>query len=113
MIRFLLIGVAVMLSAYLLPGVHVEHYGYALLMAFVLAVVNAVVRPLFIFFTLPATIFTLGAFLLVINAFMIMLVDWLVPGFSVDGFWWALLFSLLLAVFKMMIDEVTGAKKKK
>ena len=112
MIRFLLTGVAVLLSAYLLPGVHVEHYGYALLVAFVLAAVNAFVRPIFIFFTLPLTVFSLGLFLLVINALMILLVYWFVPGFEVDGFWWALLFSLLLYIFNRMIEDITGVKKK-
>lgn len=112
MMKFLLTGLAVLLAAYILPGVHVDHYGYALLVAIVLAAVNAFVRPILIFFTLPLTLVTLGAFLLVINALMILLVDWFIPGFEVDGFWWALLFSLLLYVFNMMIEDLTGNKKK-
>lgn len=111
MMRFLLTGLAVLLSAYLLPGVHVKHYGYALLVALVLAAVNSFVRPMLIFFTLPLTVVSLGGFLLVINALMILLVDWFVPGFEVDGFWWALLFSLLLYVFNLMIGDFTKSKK--
>jgi putative membrane protein len=106
-IRFLLTGLAVMLSAYLLPGVHVENYGYALLVAAVLAVLNAIVKPILILLTIPLTIITLGLFLLVINAIVIMLVDKLIPGFSVDGFWWALAFSLILSVFNSLFSDLS------
>lgn len=111
MIRFLLNGLAVLLAAYLLPGVHVAHYGYALLVALVLAAVNSFVRPILVFFTLPLTVISLGGFLLVINALMILLVDWFVPGFEVDGFWWALLFSLTLYIFNLMIGDLTKSEK--
>jgi len=109
--RFLLSGLAVLLAAYLLPGVHVEHYGYALLVALVLAIVNWIVKPILIVLTIPITVFTLGLFLLVINALMIMLVDTLVPGFSVDGFWWALAFSLILSLFNSLFSDLTKDKK--
>lgn len=104
--RFLLSGLAVVLAAYLLPGVHVEHYGYALLVALVLTVVNWIVKPILIVLTIPITVLTLGLFLLVINALMILLVDSLVPGFSVDGFWWALAFSLILSLFNAMFSDL-------
>jgi len=109
-IRFLLNGLAVLLTAYLLPGVHVEHYGYALLVALVLAIVNAIIKPILVVLTIPITFVTLGLFLLVINALMIMLVDWLVGGFTVDGFWWALLFSLILSLFNSLFDDLTKQK---
>ena len=111
-LRFLLSGLAVLLTAYLLPGVRVEHYGYALLVAAGLSFVNVVVKPILIIFTIPITIFTLGLFLLVINALMILLVSSLVPKFEVDGFWWALAFSLILSVFNSMISDWTNNKKK-
>jgi putative membrane protein len=110
-IRFLLSGLAVLLTAYLLPGVSVEHYGYALLVAAVLSIVNIVVKPILIIFTIPITIFTLGLFLLVINALMILLVSWLVPAFQVDGFWWAFAFSLILSVFNSIFTEWAKDKK--
>jgi putative membrane protein len=109
-LRFLLSGLAVVLAAYLLPGVHVEHYGYALLVAFVLAIVNWIVKPILIVLTIPITVVTLGLFLLVINALMIMLVDSLVPGFSVDGFWWALAFSLILSLFNSLFSDIAKEK---
>ncbi|HEY9006900.1 phage holin family protein [Ohtaekwangia sp.] len=111
-VRFLLSGLAVLLTSYLLPGVHVEHYGHALLVAAVLAIANAIVKPVLIIFTIPITIFTLGLFLLVINALIIMLVDYFVPGFRVDGFWWALAFSLILSVFNSLFTDLSKDKER-
>ena len=109
-IRFLLTGLAVMLTAYLLPGVHVDNYGYALLVALVLSIANIFVKPFLIILTIPLTIFTLGLFLLVINALIILMVDYFVPGFSVDGFWWALGFSLILSIFNSFFTDLTRDK---
>jgi putative membrane protein len=109
--RFLLSGLAVVLAAYLLPGVQVDHYGYALLVALVLSIVNWIVKPILIVLTIPITVVTLGLFLLVINALMILLVDSLVPGFSVDGFWWALAFSLILSLFNSLFSDITKEKE--
>jgi putative membrane protein len=110
-LRFLLSGLAVLLTGYLLPGVYVEHFGYALLVAVVLAIVNILVKPVLVILTIPITILTLGLFLLVINALIIMLVDALTPGFRVDGFWWALAFSLILSIFNAIFGGLTDDKK--
>lgn len=110
-IRFLLSGLAVLLTGYLLPGVHVEHFGYALLVALVLSIVNVFVKPLLVILTIPITILTLGLFLLVINALLIMLVDALIPGFQVNGFWWALAFSLILSLFNGILGGLINDKK--
>jgi putative membrane protein len=111
-VKFLLSGLAVVLTAYLLPGVHVEHYGYALLAALLISLSNVIVKPILIILTIPITILTLGLFLLVINALIILLVEWLVPGFSVDGFWWALAFSLILSIFNSMFSDLTKEQKR-
>jgi putative membrane protein len=111
-IRFLLTGLAVLLTAYLLPGVDVEHYGYALLVALGLSLANMFVKPVLILFTIPITVFTLGLFLLAINAIIILLVDYFVPGFNVDGFWWALAFSLILSVINSMFTDLSKDKGK-
>jgi putative membrane protein len=113
LVRFLLSGLAVLLTAYLLPGVDVEHFGYALLVAAVLGVANLFVKPLLILFTIPLTIFTLGLFLLVVNALIILLVDWVVPGFEVNGFWWALAFSLILSIFNSMFSDISKENRGK
>ena len=112
-VKFFLTGLAVLLTAYLLPGVHVENYGYALVVALVLSIANVIVKPLLIIFTIPLTVLSLGLFLLVINAIIILIVDYFVPGFSVDGFWWALAFSLILSVFNSMFSDLAGDKEKK
>jgi len=110
-VRFLLSGVAVMLTAYLLPGVHVKDYWAALLVAVLISIVNVIIKPILIIFTIPITVVTLGLFLLVINALMILLVDSLVDDFTVDGFWWALAFSLIMSVFNSMFGDLTKDKK--
>lgn len=107
-LRFLLSGLAVLVTGYLLPGVHVEHFGYALLVAAVLAVINFLVKPVLVVLTIPITILTLGLFLLVINALIILLVDSLTPGFTVDGFWWALAFSLILSIVNSLFSSLTS-----
>jgi len=112
MIKFLFTGLAVLLTAYLLPGVHVENYGYALLVALVLSIANVIVKNILILFTIPLTVLSLGLFLLVINAVIILIVDYFVPGFSVDGFWWALAFSLILSVFNSLFSDLTKESKK-
>ena len=112
-IRFLLNGLAVVLTAYLLPGVDVDGYGSALIVALVLSIANVIVKPILIVLTIPITIITLGLFLLVINALIIMLADYLVDGFSVDTFWWALLFSIILSIFNSLFDDLSSEKKRK
>ncbi len=111
-IKFFLTGLAVLLTAYLLPGVHVENYGQALLVALVLSIANVIVKPILILFTIPLTVLSLGLFLLVINALIILMVDYFVLGFSVDDFWWALAFSLILSVFNSMFSDLTKESKK-
>jgi putative membrane protein len=112
-IRFLLNGLAVVLTAWLLPGVSVDDYGTALIVALVLSIANIIVKPILILLTIPITVMTLGLFLLVINAIIILLADYLVDDFFVDGFWWALLFSLILSVFNSVFDDMVGNKKDK
>ena len=107
-IKLLLTGVAVVISSYLLPGVHVDGFGSALILALVLAILNAIVRPILVFLTIPVTFLTLGLFLLVINALIIMLADYIVAGFRVDGFLWALIFSIILSIVTAIIDLITG-----
>ena len=110
-IRFLLSGVAVMLTAYLLPGVHVQDYWAALLVALLISLSNMFVKPILIVLTIPITLFTFGLFLLVINALIILMVDYFVDTFSVDGFWWALAFSLILSVFNSLFGDLTKERK--
>jgi len=108
-IKLLLTAVAVVILARILPGVAVDGYVSAIIVAVVLALLNLVVRPLLVLLTLPVTIITLGLFLLIINAIIILMADYFIDGFAVSNIWWALLFSLLLsflqAVFNSLIDK--------
>jgi putative membrane protein len=108
LIRLLVTALAAMLSAYLLPGVTIKDFTTALVLALVLAILNLLVKPILIILTLPATILTLGLFLLVINAIIILLASNLVKGFKVDGFWWALIFSLVLTVVSGIMHSIAG-----
>lgn len=96
-LNWLLSALTILASAYLLPGVHVESFTAALVAAVVLGIMNAVIKPILLVLTLPITILTLGLFTFVINAFVILLAARIVPGFSVDGFGWALVFSVILS----------------
>ena len=110
LIRLLVSALAAMLTAYLLPGVKIDNFITALILALVLAVLNLLVKPVLIILTLPATILTLGLFLLVINALIIMLAAKLVSGFRVDGFWWALIFSIVMTVINSIMHGLAGAE---
>lgn len=101
-INWLLSALAIVLSAYLLPGVRVSDFGTALIAAIVLGIVNAVIRPLLLLLTLPINILTLGLFTFVINALLILLVANIVPGFQVDGLVWALIFGVILGIINSL-----------
>lgn len=97
--------------SYILSGVDIDSFWAAIVLAIVLAILNAIVKPILIFFTFPLTIVTLGLFLFVINALIILLADSLVDGFHVDGFWWALLFSLLLSIVTTVLFKEDKKEK--
>lgn len=105
-IKLLIVVAAALISSYILPGVHITGFLSAVLLAIVLAVLNTIVKPILVFLTIPVTILTLGLFLLVINALIILLAGAIVPGFTVDGFWWALLFSLVLSIVTAVLDMI-------
>lgn len=98
LINWLLAALAIMATAYMLPGVSLSGFVPALVTALVLGLVNAFIKPVLLLLTLPINILTLGLFTLVINALLIMLVSKLVSGFQVQSFWWALGFSVVLTV---------------
>ena len=109
-IRILLTGIVVFFLARFLPGVTVTGYWTAVVVALVLALLNALVKPVLILLTLPVTIITLGLFLLVINAIIILLADAFISGFGVAGFWVALIFSLLLSLVQAILFSILPSK---
>lgn len=103
-INWVISGVAIVISAYLLPGIHLSGFKAALLTALVLGLINAFIKPVLSLLTLPLTILTLGLFSLVLNALLIMLVTKIVPGFQVQGFWWAVAFSVVLTLVNWVLS---------
>lgn len=103
LVRLAVNTLSVFAVAYVLPGVVVDTFWTALWVAVVLGILNATIKPFLIVITIPITFLTLGLFLLVINALIIYFADGLVDGFSVNGFWWALLFSFLITAVNSML----------
>jgi putative membrane protein len=111
-IRITVTTLAVFLIATLLPGVQVQNLGWAILVSVVLVLMNVYVKPMLVFLTLPITVFTLGFFLLVINACIILFTSHVLDGgFKVDGFWIAMLFSVLLSVVTSLMERLIEPEK--
>ncbi len=111
-LKILLTAIAVMILSQVIPGVLVTNYVTAVFVAITISLLNMFVRPLLVFFTLPATIVTLGLFLFVINAIIILLAGKLVAGFAVSGFFTALIFSVLLSIFRSVLFSLLKEDKK-
>jgi putative membrane protein len=124
-VKLLVSTFAVMITAYFLSGVTIgnnqfyvgdseelNHFTTALMVAIVLAFLNTIVKPILTLLSLPITFFTLGLFLLAINAFIILFANKLVDGFSVNGFWTALWFSLILSIVSSILDSLFGNKER-
>lgn len=104
LLKTMVTAFAVLIASYVLSGVSVDSTLTAILVAIVLGLLNSFIKPILIILTIPITIFTLGLFLLVIN---ILIVKWaadIVPGFTVNGWFWALLFSLIVSFVTSMLD---------
>jgi putative membrane protein len=106
LLNWLVTTAAILISAYLLPGVAVRSLTAAVITALVLGLINAIVRPILIVLTLPLTIVTLGLFIFVLNALLVLLTSAIVPGFEVRSFGWALLFSLLFSIVSFVLHRI-------
>lgn len=106
LISWLANALVILIAAHVMPGVHVESFWTALLVALVMGILNVLLKPLLILLTLPITLITFGLFLIVINALLVLLVSNIVPGFTVDGFWWAVLFSLLISLINLLTAKL-------
>lgn len=102
-LQIIISGLAVVITAFLLPGIAVRDFFTGIVIAALLALLNITVKPVLIFLTIPITMLTLGLFLLVINALMVIIAAEIVPGFVVEGFWWAVLFSLILSLINSLL----------
>jgi len=109
-LKWLISTMAVMASAYIIPGIGVANFWAALWLAAFLAVINVVLKPILIVLTLPINILTLGLFTFVINAVLILLASSVIKGFMVAGFWWAMLFSIVLSIISYILHKMFGTK---
>ena len=108
--RLLLNGVALLVAAWVIPGVSLASPTAALIAGAILGLVNALVRPVLFVLTLPITVVTLGFFILVVNAICFSLTAYLVPGFSVSGFWPAVFGALLVSVVSWILNGLVVGK---
>ena len=109
LINWLVTTIAILISAYLLPGIIVRSFGAAVITALVLGLINAIIKPILVVLTLPLTIVTLGLFIFVLNALLVLLTSYIVPGFDVTNFWWALLFSLIFSIVSFVLHRIVGS----
>lgn len=112
LIQIVISSFAVAIAAWLLSGVHIGEPQYitAIIVAVVLSFLNSFIKPVLLFFSIPLTIFTLGLFLLVINAIIILIAGNIVEEFKVDGFWWAVAFSVILSITTSILEALGNTK---
>lgn len=108
LITWLIIAVGLLLTAQLIPGIKIENFGVAVVAAIVMGLINAFVKPILVFFTLPLTFLTFGLFLLIVNAISFSLVAYFTPGFAVSSFWDALFGSVVLSVIVWILNQIFG-----
>ncbi len=112
-LRLLLNALAVIILSYVLPGVGVDSYLTAIIVALVISILNIMVKPILVLLTLPITILTLGLFLLIINAIIILIAAHFITGFHVSSIWWAVIFSLLLSFLQSILHSILKEEKGK
>jgi len=107
-INWIVSALVILAIAYILPGVGVSSFWVALVVALVLGLINAFIRPIVLLLTLPINLLTLGLFTLVIDTVLILLAAWIVTGFDIGSFWWAFIFSIALWVVNMFIKKTVS-----
>ena len=112
-LRWLLNTLALLVVAHIEPNFSYRSLWSLAVAALVLGLLNAIVRPLLFVLTLPLTIVTLGLFLFVLNAIMLELTDWLVPGFEIDGFGWAIFGAVVLTLVTLVTDRIGAAAQRR
>lgn len=110
-IKLFISSIVVFSLSFFLPGVHVTSIVAALWVAIVLGLLNTFLKPVLVFLTIPVTLFTLGLFLLVINAMIVLICDYFIPEFQVDGFITALMFSVLLSLSQSILNKIFVSEK--
>jgi len=110
--RIFLSAVSIIIVAYFIKGVVVESFPAAFMVALVLAFLNVFLRPLLLILTIPFTLLTFGLFLFVLNAIIIQVADYILDGFKIENFWYALIFSIILSIVNSILESIFGTKSK-
>ena len=110
LIRWLILAAAILIAAYLLPGIAVSSFGSALFAALVLGFLNAFFRPILLILTLPINVFTIGLFTFVINAFLLQMTSGVIDGFAVRGFGSALIGSILISIVSGLLNSMISSQ---
>jgi len=105
-IEIAVIAMVIVLLAARLPGIYVQNWLAALLAALVLALLNAFIKPILVFISLPLTILTLGLFMLVINAALLKMLPWFINGIRVDNWWTAIVAALVIALVRSLLNWI-------
>lgn len=105
-LKWIIYSILIIFTAWIVPGISVENFASAMLVCLIIGIINAYIRPLVQFISLPVNFLTLGLFSFVINALLLMLAGILTPGFEVNGFLSALLGSIILALFANVINKI-------
>ena len=113
LIKWLVAALAIIITAYIIPGITIASFWTAVWLALILGIINVILRPILIILTLPINIITLGLFTLVINAILVLLAAWAVTGFEASGFWTAMLFSIVLSIVSYFLNKLFGTGKQK
>lgn len=106
-IRLFVLALAVFVASYIIPGVEIDSPASLLVVSVVLGVVNTFIKPILVILTLPLTVLTLGIFLLLLNGILIMIVSSIVPGFEVESFFSAILFSIVVSLVSSLLSKVS------
>lgn len=109
--RWILFATAIMLVSWVVPGISISGFLAALVVSIVIGLINATIRPLIYFISLPINILTLGLFSLVINALLLLLAGYITPGFTVSGFLSALIGSILLSLLGIGINSISEKER--
>lgn len=107
-IRWLMLTVAILAAAYVLDGIEIDGFFSAFFAAAILGILNALLRPILLLITLPLNILTLGLFTFVINALMLMMASGVIAGFHVQGFWWAVVGSLIISAVSWLLTSLVN-----
>lgn len=112
LLKLLVSSLAVFFGAKILPGVYLDGFPTAILVALLVGFLNAFLRPILIILTIPITLVTFGLFLLVINAAIILLANYALTGFTVDSFYIAVLFSIIVSVITWLLEAIANPKSR-